>query len=283
MPEYRELQDGELIISAPPSEEFITHNNYVKCMAEYTAGLELVCPSLPKKSATVNEAEIKKKLRLVKATFESLKRESQEVQRDKEYAQACTAWVAVKAYYLTFYLWMLVYYLYALDERAFQIPHATLLKRIDELFAQGKFVFNKPRLNEVHSCGDAGELKVPSGANLARANPNQDVRLTQILKIITKYKLERFRVDERVSSFRGKKGAASRAKFNAKTIGLTHFFYWYRIKVNYRDLSFLDLSLPDDELASYFSSYFQLTSNTHDALVATINDLAKARMGKPLI
>ena len=57
------------------------------------------------------------------------------------------------------------------------------------------------------------------------------------------------------------------------------FFYWYRIKANYRDLEFIDGGPGSVQLANYYLSYHKLTSDFYLAFKNLINKVVSDRLG----
>ncbi len=50
------------------------------------------------------------------------------------------------------------------------------------------------------------------------------------------------------------------------TVSIYEFFYWYRIKSNYRDLEFLDKDIDDRQFRDFYKNYFELTVSFYEAL-----------------
>jgi len=61
------------------------------------------------------------------------------------------------------------------------------------------------------------------------------------------------------------------------------FFYWYRIKSNYRDLEFLDKDIDDGQFKDFYKNYFKLTISFYEALKKMINNLSKMRLSKEIL
>lgn len=68
-----------------------------------------------------------------------------------------------------------------------------------------------------------------------------------------------------------------------KEISLFEFFYWYRIKTNYRDLAFLDQELYEEDIVKFYENYYLLTINFYNAFKKLINNLSKKRFGRDII
>ncbi len=64
---------------------------------------------------------------------------------------------------------------------------------------------------------------------------------------------------------------------------MCEFFYWYRIKSNYRDLEFLDKDIDDKQFRNFYKNYFELTISFYEALKKLINVLSKIRLDKEIL
>lgn len=282
-PIFRSLEPDDLIGVAEPAADFLTHLHYVECLSEFTENLRLDALLPPTARATNISPELVKKVRLAKLTYDSLRGEFAAIAADQEYAVVCVTWVAVKAYYLTFYMEMIVYYLFTLEPNAFRISHTSMLSRIDSLLGERKIGFNIQALNMIHNSFDIEALSIPSGSNLVRNNPDMEVRIKQILKKINQYKKEQYLASKGIVNLRTVKSRVVRDEYIATgSMSLTQFFYWYRIKANYRDLSFLDQDVASSNLAEYFNAYFKLTDNYYTATSGLIDQLSEIRTGNRL-
>ena len=73
--------------------------------------------------------------------------------------------------------------------------------------------------------------------------PDED-RYKQIMRKLHDYAKEEFKRTRNIKRLTGGKKQA----FDSKAICLADFFYWYRIKSNYRDLQFIaSEDIPDDQ------------------------------------
>ena len=103
----------------------------------------------------------------------------------------------------------------------------------------------------------------------------------QIIKKLAIYSLEEFKRSKNIRSFQSRENKKLRNNFlDSKQISICEFFYWYRIKANYRDLEYLNKDISDDKFKSFYCSYYELTRNFYKAFRELINSIAKIRLGK---
>lgn len=130
--------------------------------------------------------------------------------------------------------------------------------------------------NELHKSPEILSWKFTSGTNLRHEDEDRHL---QIIKKLYDYTKDEFKRLEKVQALRGKR----KEKFEKETeICLFEFFYWYRIKANYRDLEYLDSDIGVNEFYEYYSAYYGTIINVFSALVEEINRLSQIRFGKPL-
>lgn len=262
---------------------FVTHLNYLECLADATSGLQVTCLRPPRARAR-KDPSLESKARLAKLTYKSLKSERKTISEDPEYAEACVVWVAAKAYYLTYYLWTVILHLKNMDQGILTGNHSTVLNRIDEELESGRLVFNKIFMNEVCLCKDIAEFRVPPGANLSNVFYDLDTRIKQIRKKLNEYKLAESKRRKNIKDFRTREGRRLRdAYYSNSRMSINQFFYWYRIKANYRDVSYLEASLSSDDFNRYFLKYFELTENYVKAQIRLANEFANIRFGHDII
>ncbi len=106
----------------------------------------------------------------------------------------------------------------------------------------------------------------------------------QILKKLADYQLEEFKRIKDIRNFRSKKNRQIRQDFLAtNTVNIFEFFYWYRIKANYRDLEFLNQEISDEEFSDFYQNYYQLAVSFYKCFRELINELSQKRFGRLLI
>ena len=110
------------------------------------------------------------------------------------------------------------------------------------------------------------------------------MRIKGILKKLCLYKFQSYCRERKIREFRTNKDKEKRKWFfDNNKISLFEFFYWYRIKTNYRDLSFLDQEIHSREIVQFYENYYLLTMNFYVALKDLINELSKKRLGEKIL
>ena len=195
----------------------------------------------------------------------------------KEYATVCFSWIAVKSYYLIFNLSLLLEYLVAGGLDISNVSHIKLLNKIKKRIGAGQLVFSNDALNNIYSPSEIYEWKFEAGSNLSvMDDENRD---KQIVKKLCEYCKQDFKWNINKKSLRGR----NKEEFYEKTkISLFDFFYWYRIKVNYRDLEFLDSDVGESQFYYYYKNYYEATDQFFNAFTKEINRLSIIRFDKEM-
>jgi len=127
------------------------------------------------------------------------------------------------------------------------------------------------------------KLKIKAGANIRIVNFSLKERIVQILKKLIDYKLQEFQRKEGIKNFRSKINREKKKQFlQNNTVNIFEFFYWYRIKANYRDLEFLNKDISSKQFSNFYKNYFELTINFLNTFVPILNKLAEIRLGREL-
>lgn len=264
------VKNEDYIRNNPP--EFITHLNYVHFLAELTTGISV----LPlNDGATITLPKIlKNKANLIKLTKRNIDYEYRVVKENPEFAQVCASWMPVKSYYLLFNLITILRFLTSNNIRAISDSHLGFLKWLNSSIERKELLFNKVEFNQMHEGVELLEWKGSTGSRLKRSGQDQKEMLLSVLKKIQTYKVEDFRRKNGIENLRLKVNKENIKQFLSKNrTSLIEFFYWYRIKANYRDLEFLDKNISADHFNDYYLSYYTLTNNMYWAFKKEINRL----------
>jgi len=276
------IRDEEYERGHPP--DFMTHFNYVECLKTISDGLNVEC-KLDIQNKIQNENHtLKKKINLIKLIKRNLDEEYKIIKQNPAFAEICVPWIAVKSYYLIFNLLVVLEYLISTQESSFNSTHDGLLKKLKNRLEKREMVFNKKIFNINFQCSRMVNLKVKSGSNLKIVGVNLEERVLQVIKKLISYKIEDFQRKEKFKNFRPKRAREKRKEFLEKnSVNMCEFFYWYRIKSNYRDLEFLDKDIDDRQFRDFYKNYFELTNSFYEALKKMINSLSKTRLGKEIL
>jgi len=273
--------ESEYVSQNPP--DFITHLNYVSCLNTLSRDINASC-NLSIKNKIDESKLLEKKINLIKLTIKNVNGEYKIIRKNPDFAELCVSWISVKAYYLIFNLLLILEYLLSGQNSALGLSHKELLKKFKGHIEQGEISFNKRIFNANFQCSKIMNLRVKSGSNIKMIGFNLNERIIQILKKLVRYKLEDFQRKERIKNFRSKKNRQKKKEFlRNNTVNICEFFYWYRIKANYRDLEFLNKDISSHKFGKFYRNYFELTFTFFNAFESLINDLAKTRLGKIIL
>lgn len=265
----------------PP--DFVTHSNYVNCLNGLSKNLSLRC-NLNIRNRIQESKVLSQKITLLKLTLRSINTEHKTILKYPDYAAVCVPWISVKAYYLIFNLLLILDYLLTGQELRFNSSHERLFRRFKDYLEKRELVFNKKIFTACFRCSRTMNLQVKPGANIKMIDVNLSERYVQILKILIRYKLEDFQRKEKIKNFMSKKNRQKRKEFlDNNTVNICEFFYWYRIKANYRDLEFLNKDISSEQFSDFYHSYFELTFNFCKTFGKLINNLSKTRLGKEVL
>ena len=275
------LDEIEIAPSMPP--DFKTHLNYVTYISNLSKDLEVSLNFNVSSKASFSKSALSKKIRLVELIKESIDEEYNKAKKEKDFAKVCSMWIPVKSYYLIFNMILLICVLSNNDKSNLDYPHAKAISNFRRLIKEKKVSFNKINFNIVLSCKDAISFVSKAGDTL-RDQVDDEKRVKSLLKKLCKYKFDDFC---RYSGLRVFRDKASKLKkegfFNNSEISLFEFFYWYRIKTNYRDLSFLDKEIYNGDIVKFYDGYYSLTIDFYHALKKLVNSMAKQRIGEEIL
>lgn len=265
----------------PP--DFRTHLNYVCCIEALSHSLELNCKQSITKKFPEN-ANLRNKLTLIRLTKNSLKGELETIEKNNDYAELCVSWISVKSYYLIFNLILVLNFLLDPKDSNLKLTHKNARDWLKSRLKEEDLVFNKKIFNLIISSSRIIKFQIPVGHNLKHEDAVSTTRVKQIYRKIVDYQLEQLKFDEKIKDFRKLKDRALRDECIAKEeVNLCEFFYWYRIKANYRDLEFLNHDIPTNSFYEYYIKYYNLTMNFYNAFVTQINKLSLIRFGHEII
>jgi len=276
-----DLSKIEVVPSTPP--DFRTHSNYVSFMEDLSEGLKIALNFNIDTKSKFPKTILSKKLKFIKMIKDNLDDEHRKAIQEREFAKLCSMWIPVKSYYLMFNLLLVLCALINNEEENLNYSHQKSIANFRKMIKDGKISFNKPSFNQIHGCMEIKNFKVKMGTNL-KLEVEEELRTKEILKKLFIYKFESYCREEKIKNFKRKKEREKRDWFlKNNEISLSEFFYWYRIKSNYRDLAFLDQDVYSGEIAQFYESYYQFTINFYSALKDLINESSKRRFGEEVI
>jgi len=262
----------------PP--DFMTHFNYVECLNTISNRLSVEYKRDIKNKIKKESQFLNKKLNLLKLIRGSFKEEYNTIEKNQAFAEVCVPWVAVKSYYLIFNLLLILEYLITCDEESFSSSHEGIIKKMKSHVKNNDLFFNKTEFNKIYNCKTILKWRANPHVNIKVINPDIKERIYQIIKILARYRKEEFKRKEKIKSLNCKKG---KEFLDKASVNISEFFYWYRIKSNYRDLEFLDKDISSEQFKYFYKNYYGLTMNFYEALKKLINDLSNKRLDKEIL
>lgn len=273
--ELIEKHNKQYLIDNPP--DFITHLNYVSFINELSKGLTITHKCTITKQIP-NISILDKKVNLIKLTLKGIDGEYKNILDNPEYAIVCVSWISVKAYYLLYNLCLILKYLMTGNKSSFNSGHLTMLEDFKGYISRGELEFNKLEFNKFYSCKELINWKSKSGSNIKLIEVDKEERFLQLVKKLAVYSLEEFKRTGNMKDFRSKENKKLLNNFlDTKKISICEFFYWYRIKANYRDLEYLNKDISDEKFKSFYCSYYELTKSFYEGFKDLINSIAKIR------
>lgn len=252
---------------------FRTHLNYIKCIERLLSNSNL--------SATKNgtparrNAEISRFQKLYKVTVKSIKKDIELAREDTEFAVIVAPWFPVKCYYALYYLESVLVHL--IDGCIYGFTkggHTGVIKKIYALSSSRNIVFNQSDLDVVLNLMQIRNMPAINSGQNTRSDYWQKNECVQSLsKKLMEYKLHDAKIGKKWN-LHTKKHQAEKQQFIATgQLMLTDFFYWYRIKANYRDLDYIDFEngIAFSEVLEYIETYYNAFNLYRVGLVKQVN------------
>ena len=240
---------------APDSSEmFKTHWNYIKCLNNLLTDL-----SITVNISTINPLDpstFTKFEKLSQITQASIQAEVDACEEEVAYTTVIAPWIPVKSYYRLYYLESTFLYLLCGDGSGFRNGgHTRVRNSLRGRVESGEISFDNissQELSDISVWEAATNFTTHSGRNIS-TNYHLDPNCP---KSVRKKIAEYIRIDwmqkNRIDNFRTKKAQYLRdTDLKLKQFLLTDYFYWMRIKANYRDVDFLDFDNDVNVIDSY--------------------------------
>ena len=261
------------------SPSFKVQYNYISCLNEHSKELKIE-NNLHLKRKIRYDSELEKKVNFVRQIKNGLDREYNICLEKNDFSKTANMWIPMKSYYLMFNLWLVQYSI--MKDIGVNVSHSKLIKYLKKSISDGEISFNKKEFNTCYSHKETLDFRLRKGEVLKKEYDNEKI-FKSLLKKITKYKLDDYKRKYKIKNFRSKKSKEQRDKFDNDKVNIIEFFYYYRIKANYRDLNFLDHNIDDKNSFEFYRNYYELTINFYTAFKNLINNLAKKSGKYPLI
>ena len=268
-----------LIPTNPPLDHvraaFMTHLNYVRRLDDMLSQFRLSVK--PKTDVIKKEKEIGRFVRLEKVTQKSIERDIELSTEDNAFAVIAAPWFPVKCYYSLYYLESILSHLIDGNSYGFgKGGHGGIRKKITELITDNRMILAVPELNRAYSLAEIDAYPpINSGINARSDFWKKPECLTSLSGKLMEYKLHDAQSTNKWD-LRTKQGRKDKAEFIAtKSLMLLDFFFWYRIKANYRDLDYIDFEngITEQEVLEYMRTYYSAYLHYRNQLVEQINHL----------
>lgn len=259
---------------------FTTHSNYVRCLSSHVSGLAITTTLNP--TRPLSPSKLEKFYKLSEITHTSIRDEVEACFNLMEYTQVVAPWIPVKCYYRLYYLEAMMLYLLNGSEIGFSHGgHSGVRKGIKSLVNNGQLTFSNPAFSQKEKVGDAIAHTIISGSNLSPTFYQTDDCTKSLRKKIAQYAEHDFKEKERIKDYRSKGNRDKRNQFyTSHYVNMTDFFYWMRIKANYKDIDYLDFTneISANDAYTYVMRYASAQESYAYALKIFINSLKSSRM-----
>lgn len=258
---------------------FKTHLNYIKCLDKHLDNFSITLNAVTKEK--LSHPKIVKFLKLSQFTQTSIDNEVSILATLPEYSQVVAPWIPVKCYYRLYYLESIFLFLATGSETGFSHGgHTGVRDNIQALVSIGSLEYNSPRINVVSPLGEALKYKTKSGSNLSPDYYKMDECVDSMLKKIGVYKEHDFKEKNKIKNYFKKKDKILRDNFfNKKSISPLDYFYWMRIKANYKDIDFLDFDndISSTDAVEFVRHYVSASDKYASALNQAIESIEEKR------
>jgi len=261
---------------------FRTHWNYIKCLNYIFTDLQI---SVNVSTSSYLDPEIAIRFeRLSQITKLSTLSDLASCRQETTYASVVAPWVPVKCYYRLYYLESIFLYFLSNDRRGFRNGGHTGVRKslLNELEIGHISLINSSSsiLSEISVWDTASNFNTSSGSNISGCYFMYPDCHKSIRKKMTEYIKIDWMQANRIENFRKLEARRLRdEKLKPKRFSLLDYFYWMRIKANYRDVDFLDFEQDVSSLDSfeYIKEFVETTEKYASALESTITQIKQAR------
>lgn len=259
----------------PAKAAFDTHLNYIKRLSYLLSNTTLQVRAGT--VASYRRVDVDRFRKLYNLTNKSIKKDIELARQDAGFAVISAPWFPVKTYYALYYLESVLCHL--LDGSIVGFTkggHAGVRKKITENLIAGSITFSELALNTPHILDTVLQLPViPAGRNTRSNFWSEDICTDSLLKKLVDYKVHDIKLSKKWNLLRAR-DRQEKADFTARErVALTDFFYWYRIKSNYRDFDYIDFEngSSEAEVLEYLEVYFKAYGQYRNLLAEHINRL----------
>jgi hypothetical protein len=258
----------------PARASFSTHLNYIKRIGHLLDGISLtVAPG--RKGA--RDADVERFMRLQNATHKSIRKDMELAIADPAFATIAAPWFPVKCYYALYYLETIFFHLLDGSIAGFSKGgHTGVRKKLMEDMERGILSFSSTALNSVLTLEQVAQLPSIAAGQNTRANFwEQDACTDSVLKKMSEYKLHDQHTGRKWNLHTKASRDAKKDFMQREKMCPLDFFYWHRIKANYRDFDYIDFEngITEAEVLEYMRAYYSAYFSYRKVLLEEINRL----------
>ncbi len=264
------------------SVTFKTHLNYIKCMARLTDGLAINTNIVA--NSVLDTAIFAKFEKLSEITKISINGEKDACDREKAYAQVASPWIPVKCYYRLYYLESVFLYLLNNSRVGFSKGgHTKVRKSIKDHLKNQEISFSgtySTDLATIIDWGTASNFVARVGSTISANYHSTTACSDSVRKKLAEYIEIDWKQDNHISNYRTLAARVKKAsELMPNEFSLIDYFYWMRIKANYRDVDFLDFenNVNEADAYEYLTYYIKAADQYAIALVAVISQIKRSR------
>jgi hypothetical protein len=265
------------ILASPPFDparaSFQTHLNYAKRMGHILSGSRITVTAM--EGVRVIHNEKNKFRKLYDVTRKSIEKDVELAREDSAFAVIAAPWFPVKCYYALYYLESILIHLLDGSTSGFlKGGHTAIRKKFYANLVTGSIVLSAPGVSRICMLEEVQRIPaIESGRNARSSFWKEEACSDSILKKLADYKLHDAKLG-RKWNLHTRAHQIEKAEFIARErIALLDFFYWYRIKANYRDLDYIDFEngITADEVRDYMEAYNVAYEGYRSLLISQID------------
>jgi hypothetical protein len=210
-------------------------------------------------------------------TRKSIRKDIELAREDPAFAVIAAPWFPVKCYYSLYYLESILVHLIDGNVSGFgKGGHGGVRKRIYNLVSTGAMSLGVLELDRVYTLTEIKAFPpISSGQNARHDYWTKSQCPNSVAKKLLDYKLHDAKLGNKWN-LRTRRDREEQKQFilNGKLM-LLDFFYWYRIKANYRDLDYIDFEngITEAEVLEYIEAYYYAYTHYRAQLLKRINIL----------
>lgn len=259
----------------PARASFETHLNYIKRLSHHLSTCTLT--TVRNGTPAIRAAEVARFKKLYTLTNKSIKKDLELSREDPAFAVIAAPWFPVKCYYAIYYLESLVCHLMDGSTVGFgKGGHTGIRRKIASGISANSISFSETAIGTNHVLSTVLQLPAINPGRNTRSNFwSEDECTNCVLKKLVEYKLHDAKVGKKWNLLRPRDRAEKADFITREEINLTDFFYWYRIKANYKDFDYIDFEngITEQEVLSYLENYYQAYFSYKNLLIENINRL----------